>query len=343
MWTPDTTTQSRLMGGQALAAGISGGTKSLADSIGAAMEQRKQENVRAKASETLFKSTPELQDALGMDEEQFKGLSSAEKNELVKSGIGKISLMESLARQAQQREAFNMQQMDYSRRQADELGFNRAVGEQMTGGKPPDISAVLGAAAQNNQLGSPQLDNLMNSLGRMQPNNLAMSFEEDPVTGSRFARQGNSVLPSGSNPAKMTTVTVTDPNTGLPVELPINPRTGTALLKPRAKAEGKVSPEFTKSLGELAMGIDDPKTGPAVKRGIKAMIDSAHTLKQLDTEQRDGLYAQFGLGSDGAAAAPAGVNMENELKQAQNAISQGRSREAVAKKFKERTGKDLPQ
>lgn len=169
MWTPDTTTQSRLIGGQALAAGISGGTKSLADSIGAAMEQRKQENVRAKASETLFKSTPELQDALGIDEEQFKGLSSAEKNELVKSGIGKISLMESLARQAQQREAFNMQQIDYSRRQADELGFNRAVGEQMAGGKPPDISAVLGAAAQNNQLGSPQLDNLMNSLSRAQP------------------------------------------------------------------------------------------------------------------------------------------------------------------------------
>ena len=31
-----------------------------------------------------------------------------------------------------------------------------------------------------------------------------MSFEEDPVTGSRFARSGNSVLPSGMNPDKAT-------------------------------------------------------------------------------------------------------------------------------------------
>jgi hypothetical protein len=149
----------------------------------------------------------------------------------------------------------------------------------------------------------------MNSLSRAQPGSLAMSFEEDPVTGSRFARQGNSVLPSGSNPDKMTSAFVNDPNTGLPVELPINPRTGNAMLKPRPKAEGKVSPEFTKSLGELSMGIDDPKQGPAVRRGIKAMIDSAHTLKQIDTEQRDGLYSQFGLGGSGegaAAGAPSG-------------------------------------
>jgi len=210
-WTPDTTTQSRWMGGQALAAGISGGTKSLADSIGAAMEQRKQENVRAKASETLFKSTPELQDALGMDEEQFKGLSSAEKNELVKSGIGKISLMESLAREKQQREAFNMQQRDYSRRQADELGFNRAVREQMQinpqspelgnfyenpeqypQGRPtsrqPGLMEVLGAAAQHNQLGSPQLDNLMNSLSRAQPKAEFDPTQALPIQGTQGHR-----------------------------------------------------------------------------------------------------------------------------------------------------------
>lgn len=68
-----------------------------------------------------------------------------------------------------------------------------------------------------------------------------------------------------------------------------------------------VSPDFTKSLGELAIGLDDPKNGPKVRSGIKAMIDSAHTLKQLDDEQRTALYGQFGIGAGAAtpAAAPA--------------------------------------
>lgn len=226
MWTPDTTTQSRLMGGQALAAGISGGTKSLADSIGAAMEQRKQENVRAKASETLFKSTPELQDALGMDEEQFKGLSSAEKNELVKSGIGKISLMESLAKQKRDQEeqmmrmeAFRSSQAMGANRHADEMGFNRAVREQMQinpqspelgnfyenpeqypQGRPtlrlPGDKEITAAGAQYNQLGTPQFDNLLNSISRAQPKEAGLGPETLAKFG--FVPTGGQVNPNGS-------------------------------------------------------------------------------------------------------------------------------------------------
>ena len=70
---------------------------------------------------------------------------------------------------------------------------------------------------------------------------------------------------------------------------------------PRARG---VSPEFTAQLGKQASGLDDPKYGPAIRKGLKAMIDSAHTLKQLDDEQRDALYGQFGIGEGSGAGTP---------------------------------------
>lgn len=137
-WTPDTTSQSSWLGTQALAGGISGGMKTLADSLGAAMEKRKNENAQAKASEALFKSTPELQDALQIDEEHFKGLSSREKNELVRGGIGKLSLMESLARGQQERQmaesVLNQRAQQEARFRAGGLALGR-LGEM---GQEPD-------------------------------------------------------------------------------------------------------------------------------------------------------------------------------------------------------------
>ncbi len=210
-------------------------------------------------------------------------------------------------------------------------------------GMPPGVRELIAAHANAGvELPASVMDDLIRQRGAAGG---PMTFEQDPVTGARFARQGNSVLPSGTNPAMMQTVTVTDPNTGEPVELAVNPRTGNALLKPKAPTANRVPPEFTTKLGELAMGLNDPKAGPAVRAGIKASIDTAHTLKQLDTAQRDALYEQYGLGKDGnATAAPAkdGVDAKAELQRARNAISQGRSKAAVMKLYKERTGQDFP-
>lgn len=152
-------------GSSALAHGIVGGTKSLADSLTSMMDRRKQENDRAKASEALFKSTPELQKALNVDPETFKGMSAAEKNELVRAGLGKLSLMESLQGQAREREAANLREVEFSKQRGNEAGFNAAV----AGMEKPDLMGVIKAGAQNNQLTTPNFDNLLRSMEAGQP------------------------------------------------------------------------------------------------------------------------------------------------------------------------------
>lgn len=221
---------------------------------------------------------------------------------------------------------------------------NEGYDQQMTQntGMPTGVRELIQAHANAGQELPPGImDDIIRQRGASSG---PMSFEEDPVTGSRFARQGNSVMPSGSNPEKMTSVTVNDPNTGLPVELPVNPRTGQALLKPRAPQANRVPPAFTTALGEMAAGFDDPKYGAAARASVKASIDTAHTLKQLDDTQRDSLYEQFGLtkGKGNAAPAKAGVDAKAELQRARNAIGQGRSKASVMKLYKERTGQDFP-
>lgn len=165
---------------------------------------------------------------------------------------------------------------------------------------PPNIAM---AALDNPQAANhPQFAHLAKTLSNEDlPGNI--SSYEDAVTGARFVGRGNNFMPAGYNPAKVFNVTVNDPNTGLPVEIPINPKSGQALMTPRPQKENRVSPEFTKSLGELAIGIDDPKNGSRIRGGVKAMIDTAHTLRQLDDEQRTALYKQFGIAAEGSQPA----------------------------------------
>lgn len=168
-----------------------------------------------------------------------------------------------------------------------------------------------------------------------------LSFDEDPVSGARFARQKNTVLPSGVNPARIPSVTVEDPNTGELVNLPINPRTGNAMLRPKTPPNPpKISEAFFKTLGDLAPGLDDPKYAPRVRSGIKAIIDAARIGKQIDDEQRDEFYSTYGIGAKSAAKPSA--NYDAELKQAEAALKAGRDRKKVEALFKERTGKPLP-
>lgn len=181
-----------LAGGEALASGIAGAGKSLSDSLGAMMQQRKQDNVRAKASETLFKETPELQKALNMDAETFKGLSAAEKNEMVRTGLGKLSLMQTLQQQQMQNEAQQMREVEFSKQRAAEAGFNQDVGAM----QKPGLQDVLGAAAKNNQLTNPNLDNLLRALATGQEKTFTPGAST-PVPGA--AKPGSVVIQTGPN------------------------------------------------------------------------------------------------------------------------------------------------
>lgn len=182
---------------------------------------------------------------------------------------------------------------------------NEGYDQQMTQstGMPTGVRELIQAHANAGQELPPGImDDIIRQQGAGRG---ADSFIEDDVTGARFLASGNTRLPSGTNPARMQTVTVTDPNTGEPVELTVNPRTGMPVLKPKAPTANRVSPDFTTKLGEMAAGFDDPKYGDKAKASVKASIDTAHTLKQLDDTQRDSLYEQFGLSKGKGGAAPA--------------------------------------
>ena len=287
-WTKDTTSQSSWQGTQALAGGISGGIKSLTDSIEAARKERKKESdLTTVLRKKLTVLNPDRKDefnTMGLNDLTGEDMAHAE------SVLGEKRKME-MDQFKQRSEAFNADQVDRSRRRADEEGFNRRVREmrkldpqdprlgdfyenpenyqtdsytpqpfdpgQGTANQPynpqpfnpdegvarqPNIhyarpqgritpDQVLDAGAEFNQLGTSQFDNLYNAITRAQPKEgmmvppgfeptaatingvtygnpnggKALGFEEDPVSGQRFATHGNSVLPSGRNPSKQDT------------------------------------------------------------------------------------------------------------------------------------------
>lgn len=298
----------------ALGRGISGGLKSLGEGIARANEKKKQESQLAT---TLRKKLSILQperkeefNAMGLGDLAGEDIGHAEK------------VLDARRAKQEQREDLMMaltQQKLAAAKAAPAIFARLAESGQAPGSLPFDIApeefdrrtapmdalSLMEAIAKS---GAPidlrEAGGLMEALERMRQSSGTdgpLSFDEDPVSGSRFARSGKSVLPSGVNPAK----------------LPANPdgaseRTlsdgtvqswnGTRWVN--ASRAPRVSPDFTKSLGELSMGIDDPKNGQRVRTGIKAMIDSAHTLKQLDDGQRSALYQQYGIGSQGDSDSP---------------------------------------
>ena len=355
-----------MAGGDALARGISSGVGNLSRALEDIGKKKKAEASLANVLRKKHSLTqPDRKDefaTMSLDELRGEDEAFTVQNVLARE--------EQAAAQRQQQIDLMLRKaaMDQAQAQAGAMAMSR-LGEM--GQDPNSIPAPFGDAEFDRRTRQPSLSDVMSELGNagmatgggMDPRAALdlsqaianqskgqgmmgpLAFEEDPTTGARFARGGNTILPSGTNPAKIATVTVTDPNTGEDVELPVNPRTGQPMLKPRPPQNApRVAPDFTKSLGELAIGLDDPKNGPKVLSGIKTMIDSAHTLKQIDKDQRDALYEQFGIGSGGrpSAQAPAAAG-DAELKLAQEALAKGVDRKKVAAKYKQRTGKDLPQ
>lgn len=133
-------------------------------------------------------------------------------------------------------------------RQAEQVGPNP------DGSTQGDMTweAIVNAAVQSNFDGSPlelkQLaDGIRMGKTRNQEDLGLVQFDEDPVTGARFARRGGVVVPSGTNPAKQETKPepMHGPNGELIGYVVRSPRGGVQMVKPPPEAtiEVDVDPE----------------------------------------------------------------------------------------------------
>lgn len=360
IWTPTAQNADN----SALAAAIGGAGKSIGAALARMGEEHKRNATQAKAVETFLSTLPE--EKLPMDMQAFKNLSAKEK-----IGIGMGLLQGQQYQQEQQRTAmFGAQLKDANERisaraaEATNMArgpkflsalsrYRQPTLETMPPGVagPPnlqpgmDFSGAAGRAAEETgfQLPTAALSRLLGEMGDDAGNTGADSFIEDNVTGSRFLASGKTRLPSGMNPDRIATVSVTDPNTGDLIDLPVNPRTGAAMLKPKQPANPpKISEAFFKSIGEMAPGLDDPKYADRTRKGIKAVIDAAYIGKQIDQGQREEFYKAYGIGSAPAGATGPTKDPAAELKLAQEAIKAGVPRKKVATQYRERTGRELP-
>jgi len=295
-------------GGEALGAGIANGGQNLGRGLEAMFAKRQAEKERIKRDgdlaaslrKTLKIAYPERGkefDALGLPDLrgvlEGEALSSARRKE--QEALKERAAMANFARSAAQPIVENYYEAPERFPQPPNVALATIKNPDAAG--LPNFAAVAKALEAEN----------------MVPTNL--SFNEDPVSGARFARTGNTVLPSGVNPSKITMVDVTDPNTGELVSLPVNPRTGQAILKPRAPVVNRVAPNFLSELALLRYQINpEPnnereRNNPKVlekrirdgREGIRSMIDDAHALKQLDDQQRDIMYGRYGITGAGTA------------------------------------------
>ena len=137
IYTPFTADRSVLAGGQALGAGLGGGLASLGEGIGQMMEKKKQRNARAKASEALFKATPELQQAVGLDADDFSALSADDKTETIASAVAGLKLRSELAAATRSKRLDEMRLAEALAQQQQPASILQALQEQQAEGMEP--------------------------------------------------------------------------------------------------------------------------------------------------------------------------------------------------------------
>jgi hypothetical protein len=300
-----------MAGSAALGRGISSGLQSLGAGIQAAMEKKKQE---ASLATTLRKKLsiiqPERKDefaTMGLADLAGEDLGHAEK------------IITARNAQHEQLQAEKLAEL-ISRRQGREA-LPRVYEElSQMGQQPENVPAPLNNAEFDRRTMPLGPEALMSALARsrapVEMNEAAslMNALEKGTARSRVPTTaklaGRDVVYSPDTGAFQVLTDFSDANPDRASERTLSDGTvqswnGTRWVN--ASKPPRVSPDFTKSLGELAIGLDDPKNAPKVRAGIKAMIDSAHTLNQLNDTQRSALYSQFGIGSGAPAAGPDGA------------------------------------
>jgi hypothetical protein len=295
--------------GEFLFRGITGAADSLADAV----KQRKQQSQKASSlRKTIGIYNPELK-----DEVQTMGLADLEG---YVAGIGMKAAKDKLAQdQSNKDREYNLSKVyaDLQQGQMNRANERDAAGQRFT----QSLASLMGTGGgpsmdfANTLAGEPQpardvgLADIVQAAGQsgltLEPTSLAqllraeqmgqrgnagaeLAFQEDPVTGARVATFGNSLIPTGTNPAKQQAqaVAVTD-SEGNVIGQAIPGRNGMQLVRTPAK------------------GVDPKTRVNAILAQLK--VESNLPRRQKLTEELDGL-----LNGTAPAAAPTAAGAVND-------------------------------
>lgn len=330
--------------------------------LGGIIDEFKQVKKQDKAAKAIFDALEPEEDGatgalqahpLGLTKDAFNSLSSQDRiakisgfveAEAIKSARGKARREEARARLEQ---ALGEQQLASGTRQntADD-----ALAAMMQSGRVPGAPAVatpgpfggpvapaqapgfnLERALQSlpanpqavNARGFANVDNLMRA-AEQQRNPPALAFEEDPVSGTRFATFGNILSPSGVNPTRAgNAIAITGPGgeqlgMGLPTKSGVTPlQTGTVKDKDKynrltkqlgnfINAQGRVAynktafDAYQSQIDELIPQIQELETGdaaPDVPASQNAPQASDISYLKAHPEMKAAFEKRFGAGS----------------------------------------------
>jgi hypothetical protein len=203
-----------------------------------------------KALKQIFKANPDLSSYAGVMPEQLDNMGNREVIQLFE-GVSQAQAMKSMAAQIKARLEAEKQATGIG---SDFAGFVQGAPAAREMG-PTDPRLADYYEADSNEMPNmprrmpaefvaelasrfpraplhPNFDNYVKTL-QTPGGGEKMTWEEDPMTGARFGRMGNSVLPSGVNPARLKTEleSVEDPE-GNSYTIIRDPRTGRATFAP---------------------------------------------------------------------------------------------------------------
>ena len=224
--------------GEFLMRGISGAADSLAQGIREWKKNKEESGGFDTLIEGAVRADPTLAEKYGDQLAKAPGMSLSQKKSLAGT-LALESQNKRLAKEQQMKEQdynlrkayFDLQQGQLTRaNQRDAAGqrFTETLAGLMGGGGEPSMdfgNTLAGEPQPARDLG---LADIVQAAGRsglaMEPASLAqliraeqvgqrggnagLAFQEDPVTGARLATFGNSVIPTGTNPAKQTATAV---------------------------------------------------------------------------------------------------------------------------------------
>ena len=348
-------------GGEALGRGIAQAGNNLASFIGGYIDRGRKSKALDGVLSAYAGDDPEQQKQL---KAALPGMSLEEKQGLVQS-----QAVRAAQKDLKLREMSAMTNRDYMTAQTEGIrgnqsrmkladdaqqGFGRDLNlfAAMDGENPPLMlapsmrrtlqqpgGALTLAAARNPMAPSAQnvLGDAMPALARQRGDmGLAdLQFAEDPVSGTRFARSGNSLLPSGINPEKAGRATAVMDDAGNVVGH-VDSRGRTIQSKSGISDALRVFGERRKLGAQLS---------DVLKSGMLASTPEQKTKIEEQVAKIGALEAELEKllpGSGGGAAGGAGA-ADPELENARAALSAGRPRAQVQALYKQRTGRDLPE
>lgn len=295
IWTSDQSPQIRMAGANALAEGIGRAGQSLGDSLGKAMEEKKRQGQLASSlRKTLSVAFPDRKDefnTMGLPDLQGELEGQALASARQRQQQQQASLAASL--QAQAEERANAARFPAFAQAIGEMGqapddvpgpLNNAEFDRRT--RPVDLASVMAAAGRTGyRPNEGSLDDLMRAAKASRPELAdSLNFQEDPVTGERFATFGKSMASSGTNPDKLKAKP----------QAPLQPRVviGTNPMTQEPQVTWSGSPEdFKKAFPSMKIPGDQPQADSAPTGGPAKVT----TQKEYDALKPGSIY----IGKDG--------------------------------------------